>query len=295
MSPPKVTLEQWATFKAVVDEGSFAKAAEMLNKSQSSISYTIAKLEEQLPSPVLSLAGRKAMLTDEGKVLYRRASQLLNHAHEIENTAQCLAQGWETEITIGFDSIINVEPLFNAVEEFSAQAPQTRITLLESTLSGTTESLLERKADIVLSGQTPPGFLGQPIDSVIMIPVAHINHPLSRQKTEITDQDLKQHRQIVVKDSGIKRNQDTGWLGSEQRLTVTLFNLSVQALIRGLGYAFIPSHLAEPFIKNGQLKKLNLSIGEERHVQIFLTLASPDSAGPATQSMRKNLIDFYNR
>ena len=37
---PRVSLEQWSVFRAVVDEGSFAKAAERLNKSQSSISYT---------------------------------------------------------------------------------------------------------------------------------------------------------------------------------------------------------------------------------------------------------------
>ncbi len=293
MKLPKVTLEQWATFKAVVDEGSFAKAAEQLNKSQSSISYAIAKLEEQLPSPVLSLNGRKAILTEEGKVLYRNASQLLNHAKDIEQLANCLSQGWETEIIIGFDSIIDTTPLFNAIDQFSDQAPHTRIVLLESTLSGTMESLLERKADIVLSGQTPPGFLGRSVATVTMIPVAHTNHPLSRIKSDITEQDLKQHRQIVVRDSGIKRNQDTGWLGSEQRLTVTHFSLSVQALLRGLGYAFIPSHLADTYINTGQLKALHLATGSERHVQIYLTLASPDSAGPATQAISDTIAQQY--
>ncbi|MDH3325403.1 MAG: LysR family transcriptional regulator [Gammaproteobacteria bacterium] len=295
MKLPKVTLDQWATFKAVVDEGSFAKAAEVLSKSQSSISYAIAKLEEQLPAPVLSLNGRKAVMTEEGKVLYRRASQLLNHAYEVEQTANCLAQGWEAEVIIGLDSIIDMEPLFNSIDRFTEQAPHTRIVLLESTLSGTAELLLEKKANIVLSGQTPPGFLGQPIDSVNMVPVAQTNHPLCRGKRDLTDQDLKQHRQIVVRDSGVKRNQDTGWLGSEQRLTVTHFSHSIQALIRGLGFAFIPSHLAEPFIKTGQLKTLNLSTRAERRIQIYLTLASPDAAGPATQVMRDILIDLYNR
>lgn len=293
MKLPKVTLEQWATFKTVVDEGSFAKAAERLNKSQSSISYAIAKLEEQLPSPVLSLNGRKAILTVEGEVLYRRAEQLLNHAQDIEQTAQCLAQGWETEITIGFDSIIDIGPLFTAIDIFTEEAPHTRIVMLESTLSGTIETLLERNADIVISGQTPPGFLGKAITSVNMIPVAHINHPLSRSKADLVEQDLKQYRQIVVRDSGIKRKQDTGWLGSEQRLTVTNFNLSVQALLRGIGYAFIPTHLAAPHISNGQLKQL--SIGGERTIQLYLTLASEDGAGPAAKAMQEILIKQFSK
>lgn len=294
MKLPRVTLEQWATFKAVVDEGSFAKAAEMLNKSQSSISYAIAKLEDQLPTPVLSLNGRKAVMTEEGKVLYRRASQLLEHAQEVERSADYLSQGWEAEITIGFDSIIDINPLFNAIDRFTERSPHTRIVLLESTLSGTIENLLDKKADIVLSGETPPGILGQPIDSINMIPVAHVNHVLCRSKVTISEQDLKQHRQIVVRDSGTKRNRDTGWLGSEQRLTVTHFSHSIQALIRSLGFAFIPSHLAEPFIKNGELKKLNLSNKAERRIQIYLTLPSADNAGPATKAMRDILINLYN-
>jgi len=295
MKLPKVTLEQWATFKAVVDEGSFAKAAEVLNKSQSSISYAIAKLEEQLPAPVLSLNGRKAMLTEEGKVLYRSASQLLTHAQDVEQTASCLSQGWETEITIGFEAVIDITPLFNAIDQLIEQAPHTRVVLLENTLSGTVECLLERKADIVLAGEIPPGFIGQPIETITMIPVAHANHPLCRIKTKITDQDLKQQRQIVVRDSGTKRNRDAGWLGSEQRITVTHFGLSIQALIRGLGYAFIPAHLAEPFLISGQLKKLNLHSGSERNIQIYLTLASTDSAGPAAMALKNILLKLYKR
>ncbi|MGD8593829.1 MAG: LysR family transcriptional regulator, partial [Gammaproteobacteria bacterium] len=44
MKQPKTTLEQWAVFTTVVDEGSFAKAAEALNKSQSAVSYIIGNL-----------------------------------------------------------------------------------------------------------------------------------------------------------------------------------------------------------------------------------------------------------
>lgn len=98
MKLPRISLEQWAAFKAVVDEGSFARAAEALNKSQSSISYAIARLNELLPAPVLELAGRKAVLTREGKVMYRRASQLLAQAEAAEQTAQLLSRGIESGI-----------------------------------------------------------------------------------------------------------------------------------------------------------------------------------------------------
>jgi len=41
----KVTLEQWRALLAVIDAGGYAKAAELLNKSQSAVSYAISQLE----------------------------------------------------------------------------------------------------------------------------------------------------------------------------------------------------------------------------------------------------------
>jgi len=290
---PNISLEQWLAFKTVVDEGSFAKAAEALNKSQSTISYAIAKLEEQLPTAVLKITGRKAGLTDEGKVLYRRATQLLQLAEEIEQTAECLSQGWEAEIIINGDCIVSVLPILQAIHEFSLEAPQTRITLLETSLSGTTQVLLEGKSDITLSSQTPPGFLGTPLTTVKMIPVAHANHALCLLNRELTDQDLKQHRQIIVRDSGTKRNLDAGWLGAEQRLTVSHFAHSIQAINHGLGFAFVPDWLVDKYLQTGNLKRLPLVMQAERNIPVYLILARPDSLGPATQLISKLLVKHF--
>jgi len=285
MKPTKITLEQWQTFKAVVDEGSFAKAAEALNKSQSTVSYAIAKLEEQLPTPVLTIEGRKAVLTEEGKVMYRRASQLLDLALNVEQTATSLAEGWETQLTIDIESIVPIDRVLQALQIFMEKAPQTRITLLETTLSGTVETLLERRADLVLTGQIPPGFLGTHITQVKLIPVAHANHPLCREKKSLSQQDLQQHRQIVVRDSGTKRNLDAGWLGSEQRLTLSHFSQTLQALIAGMGFSFVPEHLIKKELSNGTLKKLNLMDDAERYIPIQLVKSSPDNEGAAIKEM----------
>jgi len=56
-----------------------------------------------------------------------------------------------------------------------------------------------------------------------MVAVAHVNHPLS-QLPIVTEPELKTHRQIVVRDTGVKRQQDAGWLGADQRWAETLFN-----------------------------------------------------------------------
>ncbi len=293
MKQAKVTLEQWQAFKTVVDEGSFSKAAEALNKSQSTISYAISKLEEQLPLPVLTIEGRKAVMTEEGKVLYRKASQLLEMALNVEQTAQCLAEGWETRITINKDSIVPLLPVMQAIKKFADATPQTRVTLLESTLSGTVESLLEKKADIVLTGQLPPGFLPNQVTEVSMLPVAHANHPLCRLKRPATPQDLQQHRQIVVRDSGTKRNLDSGWLEAEQRLTVSHFKQTLEALTLGLGFAFVPDHLVADAIAGGILKVFELEDYSVRKIPVYLLKSMTDNEGPARREMTNLLKNAF--
>lgn len=287
MRAPRITLEQWAALKAVVEEGSFALAAEALNKSQSSISYAISRLNEQLPTPVLEIQGRKAELTEEGKVLYRRAVQLLRQAEETEDTAGLLAQGIEPEVVLAVESLLNINILLPVFRRFSTQYPQTGIRLLETTLSGTEEALLEKKADIVIGTKVPVGFLGAPITSIEMIPVASPSHPLLQEAGSggINEWELRSHRQIVLRDSGYRREQDAGWLGAEQRWTVSHFSSSIHLLKTGLAFAFLPRNWVTGELEMGELTELPLVMGGNRIIPLYLIMASTEASGPATRAM----------
>lgn len=304
MRTPKISLEQWASFKAVVDHGSFAMAAEAMNKSQSSISYAIARLNEQLPRPVLVLNGRKAVLTDDGKVLYRRAAQLLAQAEEAEAVARQLAQGLEPEVTLALDNLLDIRLVIPALDRLAQTYPLTRVRILETSLSGTEEALLEKKADIVIGGTVPVGHSGVPVRQVRIIPVAHPGHPLFVRKPVpssalqsdpdiaqlgISDWELKTHRQIVLRDSGQRRARDAGWLGSEQRWTVSHFSSTLTILRAGLAFAFLPMDWIEDDLRAGTLRRLPLTSGQERILQLYLMLSAPESAGPATRLLAKTL------
>lgn len=285
MPIPKINLEQWAAFKAVVDEGSFAKAAEQLNKSQSSVSYMIANLQKQLPTPVLTIKGRKAVLTESGKVLYRHAKNLLDNALTIEQTATHLAMGWESELTIAVDGLMPIEPILAAIKVFANQHPTTRIRILETVLSATEETILEKTADIVLTPKIVPGFLGTPITTATMIAVAHPDYEVFKQTPPVSHDDLKQYRQIVIRDSGIKRQQDAGWLGAEQRLTVTSPDTSIKAVKSGIGFAFLPEAIIQAELADNQLKRIQLSQNAYRALPIYLVQTKQDDSGPATKKL----------
>ncbi|WP_202969898.1 LysR family transcriptional regulator [Endozoicomonas atrinae] len=80
----KVTLDQWRMFQAVVEHGGFAQASEAIFKSQSTISYAISKLQHQLGIDLLEIQGRKAVLTEAGEAMLRRAKTLLKEADALE-------------------------------------------------------------------------------------------------------------------------------------------------------------------------------------------------------------------
>ncbi|MBT3529750.1 MAG: LysR family transcriptional regulator [Gammaproteobacteria bacterium] len=294
MKLPRISLEQWLTFKSVVDQGSYAKAAEALNKSQSSVSYAIARLNDQLPQPVLSLRGRKAVMTEAGQILYRHAVQLLNQAAETETIASSLAMGFESEVTVAVDVLVDPSSLICAFEEFSKDFPNTRIRVLETSLSGTTDALLEKQADLVIGSVIPLGFIATAIMQVHMIPVAAPSHLLNSSTDDISEVELRAHRQVVLRDTGSRQERDAGWLQSEKRWTVSHFSTSVKLIRSGLAFGFLPIAWIEKELASGELEKISMQQIMDRTIQMYLMQSNKHAAGPATRALAELISSLVN-
>lgn len=284
-----ITLDQWRALITVVDTGGYAQAAEILHKSQSSITYAVKKIEEMLGVKPFDIQGRKAILTPVGQLLYRRAKVLLDDSVALERAAQRLSAGWEAEIRLAVEILFPTWLLLDCFNQFGAESPQTRIELMESVLGGTTEALLTGQAYIAISGQIPTGFLGTPLVRLRAIAVAHPDHPLHKLGRELTIQDLRAHRQLVVRESGSKRDTNILTVDATQRWTVSNSATSIGAVSRGYGFAWFPEEKIPNELKEGLLKPLPLRDGGERFAQLYLILADPDSAGPGTLRLSEML------
>jgi len=284
---PKTSLEQWAVLAAVVDEGGFAAAGEALEKSQSAVSYAVQQLQAQLPVALTEPRGRRTALTEAGATLLRRARAVLAEVESLEAVAQNLAQGWEGEIRIAVDLIFPPALLYEALGAFGPVCRATRVEVLESVLSGTTEALLKREVDLAIVGQLPPGFLGARLMAVEFVPVAHRDHALHALGRTLTLDDLKRERQIVVRDSGSKRRLDSGWLGADQRWTVSHVKTSIEMLKHGLGFAWIPREHIRAELADRTLVELPLADSGSRVVNLHLVYADRDGAGPATREFAR--------
>ncbi len=287
---PHISLDQWLAFKTVVERGSYAAAAEALNKSQSAISYALQRLNDQLPDPVLKQSGRRAVLTSTGEVMLRHAEQLLAQAVQAESIARSMAAGVEAEVTIALDSLLDVAAVVCVFEQFSQQFAHTRLRVLETSLSGTTEALLEKRADIVVHTQTPPGFTGPKLRDVVMAPVAAPGHPLVKGREAVSEIELRQHRQVVLRDTGSRREVDSGWLQAEQRWTVSHFSSSIKMLLSGLAFAMLPLNWVQAYLERGDLARIPLEPSLDRTIPLYLLLADRAGAGPATRALFEILL-----
>jgi DNA-binding transcriptional LysR family regulator len=281
MSGPRTSLEQWHCFLAVVDEGSYARAAEVLHKSQSAVTYTIQKMEEQLGVRVFEIRGRKAELTEAGQMLYRRGRSLIDEALRLEKSAKSVAAGWEPQLRIVCDTLCPSSIMLDCLADLSAHCPDTRIECIESVLSGAEEALLERRCDVAITGIVPPGFLGDHLLRVKFLAVAQRDHPLHQLGRDLDYRDLRPFRQIVVRDSGVRRQRDSGWLDAVQRLTVSRMETSISAVARGVGFAWLPAVAMREELASGLIKPLPMIEGGERHADLFLILPNRDLAGAA--------------
>jgi DNA-binding transcriptional LysR family regulator len=277
-------LEQWAVLAAVVDEGGFAQAAAALNRSQSAISYSVARLQESLDLALLVVEGRKSVLTPHGQTLLARGRALVKEIDTLEALARSLKQGWESELKLIVDAAFPRARLLNIVAELQSSCPSTQIQLADVVLSGAEQAITEGSGDLVVTSRVPPGYLSDWLLDVNFIAVARADHPLLKIGRELTTEDLAQHVQAVVRDSGSSNPRDEGWLGAERRFTVSSMDASLATILAGLAYAWLPEHMLAEQLRSGALRRLPLVSGASRKVSLHIVLVHANVLGPAARA-----------
>ena len=161
-------------------------------------------------------------------------------------------------------------------------------------LGGTDEALAERKVELAIATRIPPGFVGDVLAPVRTVCVAAPGHALHALGRELTLDDLRAHRHLVIRDSGVQRLRSAGWL-NEQRWTVSHKATSIRAAVMGLGYAWYPEDAIRDELERGTLKRLPLREGAERSGTLFLVFADRDAAGPGTLRLGEILREEAKR
>lgn len=274
MPTSPLTLEALEVLDEIDRRGSFASAAEHLNKVPSALSYIVQKLEEQLGVTLFQRQGRRSMLTPAGRHLLDEGRALLLAARRLADQTREIATGWEPRIRIVIDTILDISELIEPLTVFLQQHPHIELDITEEVLGGCWEALATDRVDLVIGAGAPvpvqQGIRTEVMGRRDMVFAVAAHHPLAQgvqetrlqqgQTQPIDVATLSQHRWVVVHDSSrFAAPRDTGRINSNQRLYVRSIEQKIALQKAGLGIGYLPRARIAAALADGSLIVLEIA------------------------------------
>ncbi len=271
MSEHKANLDAWQVLQTVIDAGGFAQAAVQLKRSQSAVSYSISKLEKQLELELLTIQGRKAVLTKAGHHLLARSRRLLTDYRQLIGYADHLHAGHAAEINLWVDGIYPAQRLQNALLTFRQQSPLTRLNIQHGITQPDFDAF-----DIVISPERIAGKHHQLLNEIELLAVAHVHHPLFKLKAPLEPASLAPFIRVYLESESAAR-EAYNW-------PVTTLQQAKEYVLLGLAYGWLPVEIISNELES-RLKPLPLTQGQNDRVSVYLhrALKSPDN--PSVQKL----------
>jgi DNA-binding transcriptional LysR family regulator len=140
-------LAQLEVFLAVVREGRFSRAAVKLYRTQSAVSQSIRKLEQDIGEPLFDRSSRDGLLTDAGKVLREYAERLLNLRSDAQEALVELRELQKGKLTIAANEFTALY-LLPVLAEFRRLHPMIKITVQRSLGSHIPDEVLRHNSEL---------------------------------------------------------------------------------------------------------------------------------------------------
>ena len=266
----ETTLDAWEILQAVVQLGGFGPAAKKLNRSQSTISYAIGRLQEQLGVLLFEIHGRKAQLTEAGRVLLSDVEPHLAAFHELEQRARVMASGGASEIRISVDSIFPDDRLFEVLAAFSRSFPRVRLKLRQGTFLSADSEFSLHNSQICVTGLVSRELLVKPILVIGMIAVARRDHPLVTIPRRLSRTDLMQHILVTIESAASGSLKQQPRLPTQRVLPVSTIESAISAVRSGLCFGWLPRYRIQSELDCGDFLVLALPAGKTRDVRLNL-------------------------
>jgi DNA-binding transcriptional LysR family regulator len=248
-------------FVAVVDAGSFARAAGRLGLSTSACSRLVADLEARLDARLLNRTTRSLSLTEPGRALLERARQLLADFAEAEALAQAGRVRARGTLRVSAPVIFGVRHLAPLIAPFQKRHPEVRLDL----------ALADRKVDLVEEGfdlavrigsVDSPALIARPLGLTTILACAAPAY-LKRRGVPRTPADLARHDCLIYTHLPVRGEwRFTAPDGRALRARVqgavesNHSDLLVAAAVQGLGICCEPDFAVGPDLEAGRLVRV---------------------------------------
>ncbi|MBS0848844.1 DNA-binding transcriptional regulator YafC [Citrobacter sp. JGM124] len=289
----KATTEELIIFVAVVESGSFSRAAERLNQANSVVSRAVKRLEMKLGVSLLNRTTRQLNLTEEGERYFRKVQHILQAMTSAENELIESKQTPRGLLRVDAATPVLLHLLIPLIKPFRERYPDITLSLVSSE---TFINLIDRKVDIAIrAGQlTDSSLRARPLFTSYRKIIATPAY-LAQYGTPRTVAELKNHTCIGFTES-LRLNQWPVALPDGQLLEITPGLSSnngetlKQLCLQGNGISCLSSFMIDEEIKRGELVEL---LADQR-LPMGMPLSAVYYSDRAVSARIRAFVDFIS-
>ncbi len=298
------TLDQLRILKAIAAQGSFKKAADLLYVTQPAVSLQIQNLEKQLEITIFDRGGRKALLTEAGRLLLDYCERILNQCDEACKAIEDLNSLKGGTLVVGASQTTGTYLMPRMIGLFRQKYPDVSVQLQVHSTRRTGWSVANGQIDLAIIGGQLPGDLENllqviPYATDELALVLPSKHPLSNKK-ELLKEDLYKLNFVTLDSQSTTRKVVDKLLADSgldiQRLKIEMELNSLEAIKNavqsGLGVSFLPVVSIERELAAGTIHKAFISDLEVTRELKLITNPSRYTSR-ASEVFKKNVLPQF--
>ncbi len=242
-----------AVVQQVDKQGSLTAAAGVLHVTQSALSHTMRKLEQQLGTPIWLREGRSLQLTQAGQYLLAVANRVLPQLDLAEERLGQFAQGERGSLRIGMECHPCYQWLLKIVSPYLSAWPDVDVDVKQKFQFGGIGALFGYEIDVLVTPDPlfKPGLTFEPVFDYEQVLVVAKNHALA-QVDHARPQDL--NKEILISYPVDVERLDIynqfllpAGIAPKRHKTIETTDIMLQMVASGRGVAALPRWLVEEY------------------------------------------------
>lgn len=176
-----IELKHLRTIKAIQEAGGLARAADLLNMTQSALSHQVKGLEDQTGVELFVRRSKPLKLSAAGQRLLRLADKVLPEIEKAQEEFRGLRSGKSGRMHIAIECHACFEWLFPVLEKFRHNWPDVDVDIKAGLAFDALPALQKEEVDLVISSDPEeiPGVTFVPLFDYSPVFVASATHPLA--------------------------------------------------------------------------------------------------------------------
>lgn len=259
-------LKYLATFKAIVTEGGFSKAAEALNYTQSTITFQMQQLEQELSIQLFEKIGRRMVLTKAGERFIAYADEVLAAVEKL-NTFDASLSDLRGDLRVAAGETLLCYQLPPVLKRFHELAPNARLYLRSMNCCDIRDALLDGSIDLGIFYRDVGGLGGLRIEPMGEYPLTLVASPgVKAEYSDFTTPGRRLGLPLIIDEPNcIFRRIFEEYLARQDITldhTIELLSIpTIKNLVKSdVGISYLPRFTVEEELEKGELCEIGIEL-----------------------------------